>query len=755
MFRSSRLFAALGLVAAVAASAQAAPAPGSGNAPALTPLTVAAICAHTPLYGEAPGELRWSPDSRHLTYFDDGRLMELDPNTLATRPLVDRARIAAHSGGPASEFDRDHRSRYAMAGYQWSPDGSRLLFDSDGLLWLDEPASGRSRDLLRSESASSVDPKFSPDGRSISYLSRHGLMVLRLDEPNATPLALAPADEAVLNGEVDWVYAEELSARSNYFWSPDSTRIAYLQTDEHAVPLAPLTDWIPTHATVDQQRYPQPGDPNPAVRLGVVRAAGGPTLWIDLPIQANQDYIPRFGWTDERTLWIERLSRDQRRRELYFAYASTGRSRLALSLADDKFFDENYEFAVGSGLILFTNWADGHNHLYLYGYDQAHPAAARPLRQLTRGDFEVDEIVRVDLTAGVVDFTSNEPAADSGPLDRQLWEVDFAGHRRRLTLGSGFHAVTPTPSGRLFVDRHSTRATPPTLSLCRPAEPCRTFWQPQSLVAYGLRPPSEFTLPAEDGTPLHATLLMPDKPFLPASVPLVVNPYGGPGAQAVLNRWSDALLFDQLLTQHGFAVLHADNRGSAGRGRAFAQAAWHNFGPVQLTDQLAAVDAALASHPELDRDRLGWWGWSWGGSFTLYALTHSPRFRAGVAVAPVTDWLDYDSIYTERYLGLPADHPELYRDFSVVHSAERLSGALLIAHGTGDDNVHFQNSVQFADRLIAAGRPYRLEIYPRKTHSIAGPEARTHLYQSIYDHFQLSLSPSATRPQPAETGAAQ
>jgi dipeptidyl-peptidase-4 len=180
-------------------------------------------------------------------------------------------------------------------------------------------------------------------------------------------------------------------------------------------------------------------------------------------------------------------------------------------------------------------------------------------------------------------------------------------------------------------------------------------------------------------------------------------------------------------------------RGLGGGGRPFAQAAYHNFGPVQLEDQLTVVDAALAQYPQLDPKRLGWWGWSWGGTFTLYALTHSDRFKAGVAVVPVTDWRDYDLIYTERYMSQPAEFAAGYKDFSVVNSADHLKGRLLLAHGTGDDNVHIENTVQFAQKLIEAGIPYDLQIYPRKTHSIAGADVRTHLFNRILAHFEEYL----------------
>jgi dipeptidyl-peptidase-4 len=244
---------------------------------------------------------------------------------------------------------------------------------------------------------------------------------------------------------------------------------------------------------------------------------------------------------------------------------------------------------------------------------------------------------------------------------------------------------------------------------------------------------------AQDGTTLYATLLLPEGASGAASVPLIVNPYGGPGAQSVVNRWSGGLLFDELLAEHGFAVLHADNRGTSGRGRAFTQAAWHDFGAVQLEDQLTVIDAALAQYPQLDPKRLGWWGWSWGGSFTLYAMSHSERFRAGVAVAPVADWRNYDSIYTERYMSEPAGFASGYKQFSVLNSAANLKGRLLLAHGTGDDNVHIGNSVQIVQKLIEAGIPYDLQIYPRKTHAIIGPDVRTQLFNSILAHFEEYL----------------
>jgi dipeptidyl-peptidase-4 len=705
-------------------------------------LTVEAIYGHGSLLGNPPDELTWSPDGKHLTYLDGGQLVDLDPGTSRPHVLVSREKMAPLMTLGGSEQARDHRSRYGMASYVWAPDSTHVLFDSDGHLWLYDVRNGTGLQMGYSGEAAGDDPKFSPDGQSISFIRDHGLAVIHLKDPGTPTDAIAPAPSpAVLCGQVDWVYEEELDVRSNYFWSPDSKNLAFLQMNESQVPTYPLTDWIPVHATVEAQRYPQPGDANPDVRVGVVSAKGGRTSWIRLPVEPGQDYIPRFGWVDDKTMWIETLTRDQKHRALFFADPGTGDARLALEIKDDKFLDENYNVSLGKGEIVLTNWTDGHNHLYLYSYDERHPMAeaAKLEKQLTSGGFEVSDVYRVDFDKKFVDYASNE----GNVLEQQLWQVGFDGTRKQLSSGAGSHDGNFAPVGSAFVERQSARLDPPVLRLCRSAGQCNVFWQTRALEPYGLRAPEQLEVKAHDGTTLYATLLLPANAADSASVPLIVNPYGGPGPQTVTNRWSEALLFDELLAEHGFAVLHADNRGTGMRGRDFAQAAYRNFGPVQLEDQLTVVDAALAKYPQLDPKRLGWWGWSWGGSFTLYAMTHSDRFRAGVSVAPVTDWRDYDSIYTERYMGQPSENTGGYHDDSVVNSVANLKGRLLLAVGTGDDNVHIENIVQFIQQLIEAAQPYDLQIYPRKTHSIAGADVRTHLYNRILAQFEQYLKPPA------------
>ena len=689
---------------------------------------------------EPPHGIAWSPDGTRLSYIaDNGDLLAVEGGTGNTHVLVDHARMQALNPPLTSERDVDNRARYKQASYSWVPDSKHLLFDSNGQLWFFDLATKTGLQLASTGAGSGDDPKFSPDGNYLSYIRGHNLYVNKLKDNNPPSRLTDSQADTLLDGEVDWVYEEELDVRSNYFWSPDSRRIAYLQMNETPVPEYPIEDWIPTHATVDRQRYPQPGDPNPVVRVGVVGANGGRTKWINLPIDNGSDYIPRFGWLNAKTLWIETLKRDHKSMTLYFVDLSMDELKPVLTRSDDKFLDDSYDLTFFASNFLLTSWRDGHNHIYLYSFDGANPLATEAglVKQLTGGNYEVGDILGVNEVAHTVYYLSNE----GDPRQQQLWVIGLDGQgKRRVSRNGEWHEPIFSPNTNFFADTISSTTTPPVVDLCRHDSDCQTIWKAPALDT-ALTPPLPVEWKAADGaTTLYGQLLLPAGKTETASVPLIVNPYGGPHAQMVTGKWSpEDRLFDQVLVERGFAVLHVDNRGMGGRGRDFAQAAYHDFGPVQLGDQIAALDQTLRAYPQLDPKRLGWWGWSWGGTFTLYAMTHSDRFRAGVAGAPVTDWQNYDSIYTERYLGTPAPNEDIYRDDSVLNSAPNLKGRLLLMQGTGDDNVHMENSIQFIQRLIDADLPYDLQLYPRKTHDVGGAEASAHLYGRILEHFERYL----------------
>jgi dipeptidyl-peptidase-4 len=718
------------------------------SSPTSKPLTIEAVFAEGSITGRAPETLQWSPDNARFSFIqrddagDHGQLWSIDATTGTRTVLVNETKLATLA--PPAEKIKDDRereriTRYHVAAYQWAPDSRHLLFDTQGQLWMYDLQSGTAVQFSSAPDAC-WDPKFSPDGNRVAYLRQHNLYVRPVSGRDERALT-KDKDENLLNGEVDWVYAEELSVRSNYFWSPDGKDIAYLQMDESQVPAYPITDWLPTHPRLEQEKYPKAGDPNPSVRLGVVSAAGGKTKFISLT-EDKDVYVPRFGWLRDGLLWAEVLNRAQDELDLYFVDAHSGSSRKVLSESSpDSWVNVNDDFTpLKSGShFLWSSWRDGNTHLYLYSFDKENPLAAdaRVERQLTQGDFEVLGVESVDASAAVVYFSANK----DDPREKQLYSIKLDGSSlARVSQDAGTHEVIFAPDSKHYLDTYSAVLTPPRLNACSPAGSCQRAWESHPVGEYGLAAPQFLQFKAGDGTALEGQLLLPPQAASNGKVPLIVYIYGGPAAQVVVNQWmGDRGLFHEILASRGFAVLSVDNRGTPNRDRKFQAAIRHEYGAVELQDQLSALDQLLAQYPQLDRSRVGIWGWSNGGSMTLYALTHSDVFKAGVSVAPVTDWRNYDSIYTERYQGLPRDNGKGYDDLFLAKVADQLHGSLFLAHGTSDDNVHFQNSVQMIEALVKAGKQFRFMAYPNKTHSIHGSEDRDHLFHAIADHFEHEL----------------
>ena len=573
----------------------------------------------------------------------------------------------------------------------------------------------------------------------MAYTRKHNLYVRPLSGKNEKALTKDTGD-SLFNGDIDWVYAEELGVRSNYFWSPDGKEIVFLHMDETNVPTYPITDWMPTHPSVDQEKYPKVGDPNPVVKLGVADVEKGKVRWISLTSDA-ESYVPRFGWVSSGVIWAEVLNRTEDKMDLYFVDAKSGKSRIVLTETTPgawiDFEHLEVRFLNASGRFLWPSWRDGNMHLYLYSFDKQNPMAAdaKMERQLTQGDFEVMGLEGVDEAAGTVFYTSNK----DDPRQLQIYSVQLDGSGgKQLSSGEGMHFGDFSSDGKHYTYTFVGPANPANTSLCTVGGACSPLWQAKNVIEeYGLRAPRFLEFKADDGTVLYGRLLLPPDASASVKIPVIVNIYGGPAAQTVRKGMPDA--FDEILARKGFAIFSVDNRGTPGRDRKFQTAIRHEFGAVELKDQLTALDQVLAQYPQLDKDRIGIWGWSNGGSMTLYAMTHSERFKAGVAVAPVTDQLNYDTIYTERYMGLLKDDKAGYEQSDVTKSADKLHGALLLVHGTSDDNVHFQNSIQMIDALIKAGKQFRLMIYPKKTHSIAGKDARVHLFTMIEEHFEREL----------------
>ena len=725
-------------------------------------LTIEQIFAEGGVTGRAPETIQWSPDGSKVSFVqrDDtgehGELFYVDAVTGEKKLLVSETKLAQLSP-PLSkirdEREKERVTRYHVAAYTWSPDSKYLLFDSRGQLWYYSLDTGTAVQLTSSPDPS-LDPKFSPDGKRLAYVRKHSLYVhpvsgmegerllTREEKEKDRGRDKAQEEDNILNGEVDWVYAEELAVRSNFFWSPEGHEIIFLQMDEARVPTYPITDWLPTHPRVEREKYPKAGDPNPSVRLGVVGSNGGKARWIKLT-DDNDTYVPRFGWIREGWAWAEILNRKQDVMDLYFIDAKSGKSRKVLTeSAPDAWVNVNDDFRIlkSGDRFLWTSWRDGHTHIYLYSFNASDPLAsdAKLERQLESGDYEVIAVSGVDDASGAVFFTANK----GDPRQEKLFSVKLDGSEvQAISSSEGNYEAIFADDGTHFVETHSATLTPPRISVCAPAGPCHKIWEGRSVADYDLIAPQSLEFKADDGTVLYGELILPRNADTNQKIPipLIVHVYGGPAGQTVRNEWGGpTALFHQILANEGFAIFSVDNRGTPNRGKKFSAAIRLQFGGVELSDQLTALDQLYAQFPQLDRARAAIWGWSGGGSMTLYALTHSDRFKAGISVAPVTNWRDYDSIYTERYMGLPEDNVRAYDD-SIVSAASSLKGSLLLVHGTSDDNVHFQNTIQMTDALIRAGKQFRLMVYPNKTHGIAGTATRSQLFHLMEDFWNKEL----------------
>jgi dipeptidyl-peptidase-4 len=726
-------------------------------------LTIEQIFADGGITGRAPETIKWSPDGSKVSFVqrDDtgehGELWYADAVTGEKKILVSEIKLS-QLAPPVSKMHDEREiervTRYHVAAYSWSPDSKHLLFDAQGQLWYYSLDTGTAVQLTSSPDPSE-DPKFSPDGKRLAYVRKHNLYVHPVSgEEGERPLTRdekekdkdKDKEDDILNGEVDWVYAEELEVRSNYFWSPEGRDIIFLQMDESRVPTYPITDWLPTHPRVEQEKYPKAGDPNPSVRLGVVGSNGGKVRWIKLT-DDDDTYVPRFGWIREGWAWAEILNRKQDVMDLYFIDAKSGRSRKVLTESvPDAWVNVNDDFRIlkSGDRFLWTSWRDGHTHIYLYSFNAPDPlsADAKLERQLESGNYEVIAINGVNEASSVIFFTANK----GDPRQEKLFSVKLDGSgMQSLSSDAGNYTASFSDDGNHFVETHSATLTPPRISVCAPGSACQRIWEGRSLADYDLIEPKPLEFKADDGTVLYGYLILPRNVDasqtgpIPIPIPLIVHIYGGPAGQTVQDAWGGTNgLFHQVLANEGVAIFSVDNRGTPNRGKKFSAATRLQSGPVELKDQLSALDQLYAQFPQLDRTRTGIWGWSNGGSMTLFALTHSNRFKAGISVAPVTNWRDYDSIYTERYMGLPKDNASAYDD-SIVSAASSLHGSLLLVHGTSDDNVHFQNTIQMTDGLIRAGKQFRLMVYPDKTHGISGSGARTQLFHMMEDFWNKEL----------------
>jgi len=628
----------------------------------------------------------------------------------------------------------------------FSADGKRLLLFTDAQrVWRSRTRgryyvfdlADRSLTALSSASGWQMFAKFSPDGRKVAFVRDHDLFVVDLKDGSERQLT-TDGSENLINGTTDWVYEEELGLRDAFRWSPDGKRIAYWQLDQSAVGRFELIDQTSLYPTVGIVRYPKAGQPNSSVRVGSLEVESGRTTWFDTG-DRKDIYLARMDWTgDGDQVAIQRMNRHQDTLQVLLGDAKTGRTRVILTETDDAWVDVNndYRWVDGGKRLVWPSERDGHRHLYLYD------RRGKLLRQLTRGAWDVAGLDGVD-KKGHVYFT----AGVESPLVRAIYAVRLDGSKDPVQLagGRGTHGATFSADFKFFFDRHSSFGTPPTVTLrASNGTEVRVLSDNAELMArldtLGLREPETQILHAQDGTPLNAYIIRPTDFDPERKYPVLMYVYGGPGSQTVLDRWMGRrYLWHEMLARRGILVVSVDNRGTGARGRAFKKQTYLHLGAMESADQLAVVHQ-LAELPYVDPARIGIWGWSYGGYMTLLTtLLSDGAIAAAVSVAPVTDWKLYDTIYTERYMRTPEENPEGYRDGAPLTYADRLKSKLLLVYGTGDDNVHPQNSVRMVQALENANKQFNMRLYPNKTHSISGGLTQVNLFGLITNFIMERL----------------
>lgn len=726
-------------------------------------LTLERIVASPSLSGASITGLKLSPDGRRASYLkgkaDNHRQQDLWAYDIAENRhflLVDSKQLVVDEQ-ELSEVEKARRERMRITGqgiveYYWSPDSKALLFPLGGDLYY-LPLSGKVRRLTNTE-AFETDVRFSPKGSYVSFVRDQNLYVIELQSGNEQALTV-DGGGAISNAMAEFVAQEEMGRMTGYWWAPNEKRIAFTRIDESGVK---LVDRYEVKAdgtvTVIPQRYPFAGTDNVQIQLGVmsVTDADKKPMWMDLG-REKDIYIARVNWLpDSQTVAFQRQNRAQTELSLLFANAANGRSHTVLTEQSPAWINLNDDlrFLAREDLFIWASERSGFKHLYLMDFK------GNVIAPITAGEWAVEQLVGFDEAEGAVYFTAN---AD-GVLEQHLYTVPLHGapeKMRRLTKEAGWHSISYgcvkegyECTEALFIDQYSAQDTPPKVALRA---------EDGSLITWMVENPLDETHPyfpyldahvalefgqlkADDGKTLHYQVMKPKKIQTGKKYPAIVHLYGGPHSQLVKNAWNTQW-FNQYLVQQGYVVFTIDNRGTFNRGIEFEAVIKGKLGEAEVADQLAGVDY-LRSLPFVDQQRIGVWGWSYGGYMTLMSLFKAPdTFAAGASVAPVTDWLLYDTHYTERYMGIP-EQPSDYDQAAVFpyidnYLASEDPGKLLLVHGMADDNVFFDNSIKLMSQLQNKQVNFELMTYPGKKHGIRGEQTRTHLWKMLFDFFEREV----------------
>ena len=693
--------------------------------------------------GSLPQIVTWIDDERYLERDtrSPGPLLTVTAATGTRAPLVDAdAMEEALAGLP--DLSRDDARRLSRVDtHRVNRSQTALVVEHDDDLYYYEFGTDEAFRLTRSPEPES-EVSFSPNGAFVAFVRDHDLHVVDISHRREYSLT-ADGSAKVRNGLLDWVYQEEIYGRGDfkgYWWSPDSTQVAYLQLSDIEVPEFTIVDHIAYHPDVETWDYPKAGDPNPEVRLGVVPALGGDTTWIDLARHApSQPLVVSVGWSpDGREVVFQIQDREQTWLDLDIASPGGETTRVLRETTEAWVNVNGPPTWLEDGSFLWLSERTGWRHLYHLRRD------GTVVSQVTDGLWEVRELHGVDEDAGWVYFSGTERS----PIGSDVYRVRLDGSGlTRLSAADGTHRARFNPSLTSYLDTWSDIETPPSRRL-HAADGSQTRVidanDTTPLGQYRLSAPELLQVVNRDGFEMEALMIKPPDFDPSRRYPVYQHVYGGPHVQRVRDAWGGSTyLFWQLLAQQGVIVWVLDNSTASGKGAVSTWPVYKNFGALELRDLEDGI-AWLGQQTYVDTDRIGIEGWSYGGFMVSYALTHSRSYAMGIAGGSVTDWRDYDTIYTERYMGMPRDNPDGYRQSSPRFAARNLHGELLLIHGAMDENVHMQNTLQFAYELQKAGKRFDMMVYPKSRHHLGEPELEKHRHIKMLDFVRQHLSPRST-----------
>jgi dipeptidyl-peptidase-4 len=569
---------------------------------------------------------------------------------------------------------------------------------------------------------------FSPDGTKVAFVRDNNLNVTDLVNNIEVQFTHDGKKNEIINGTTDWVYEEEFAITQGFEWSPDGNRIAFFRFDESKVPEFSMTEWGELYPKANNFKYPKAGEDNSEVTIHIYNVNTQMTIPVDLGPETDQ-YFPRFFWTkDPNKLIVLKLNRLQNALDILLVDAATGKSDVVYHEDNPYYIEEshfdNFIF-IDNNRYLMTSEKSGYYHIYLNNLDKSSKFV-----QLTDGTWDVTKVHGYDPATGLVWFS----AATSSPINRELWTVDLKGKMKQVSSEPGTHVPQFSKTFKYYINNFSDANTPPVYTVNRAnGKVIRTIEDNQALrqkmKEYNFSKKEFFTFKTPEGIELNGWKILPPDFSPDKKYPVLMDVYGGPGSQTVLNAYrAGDYTWYQMLAGKGYIVVSVDNRGTGSRGQEFKKMTYLQLGKLETFDQMAAAKY-LASQSYVDPTRIGIWGWSYGGFMSTSCITKGAGvFKMAIAVAPVTNWRYYDNIYTERFMRKPQDNPNGYDDNSPINHVGKMTGKYLVIHGTADDNVHVQNTMDLLTALNKADKQYSMFLYPNKNHSIYGGNTRLHLY---------------------------